>query len=410
MSKKLISSHSGIRGIVGETLTAEIVLDLALAFGRYIGSGSVIVGGDTRESHDFYKETVITGLISVGIDVIDIGKVPTPTCQQMIRVHKAQGAMIITASHNPIAWNGIKLMNASGAFLNAKEYQAFKSVLDPKNDAYKDWPDIGSYTEDPTAIDQHIDKILSLIDGSAIQKTQPRVLLDPNNGAGCIADKKLMEKLGIPYTMINQEPNGQFAHDPEPLEKNLTATMAAMKTEDFDIGFIQDADADRLVILDESGHFIGEDYSLGFCIDYVLSLADSPKNSIVVVNLSTSQVIEAIADNYQAKTVYTKIGETYVTERIKSEQAIVGGEGNGGIIYPKVGWGRDSLVGIVLALCHLSHKKQTVSDIVATYPKYVMRRAKMRAMGSVLEGRTWIQAFSKWTLMPSSVFFLASGK
>ncbi|NQY74389.1 MAG: phosphoglucosamine mutase, partial [Candidatus Margulisbacteria bacterium] len=207
-----------------------------------------------------------------------------------------------------------------------------------------------------------------------IQKANLNVLVDPNNGAGAIADPLLLDHLGVRYTILNGEPNGIFSHDSEPLEKNLSDTMNTMKNGDFDIGFVQDADADRLVILDETGRFIGEDYSLALSVDYVLSKAQNPKK--VVVNLSTSKVIEYLTNKHHATLTYTKIGETNVTQGIKDHKATVGGEGNGGVIFPKVGWGRDSLVGIMLALSYLAESKQKVSEIVQSYPQYTLLREK----------------------------------
>ncbi len=371
-------SQSGTRGVVGQTLTPHVVLKTVQAFGSYLGKGPVIVGGDTRTSHEMIKGAVISGLMSIGIDVIDIGKVPTPTVQQMIRHHKATGGIVITASHNPIVWNGLKLMNASGSFMNVAEYAAFMKFYESDKPALATWSTVGKIRVDETAIQKHIDLILSVIDPTSIQKAGLRAAIDPNNGAACIADKILMERLNVKYDIIHGDPTGVFSHNPEPVKGNLQSLMAFMQEGNYDIGFGQDADADRLVILDEKGGFIGEDYSLAFCVDYILSQEKS-SDKRVVVNLSTSQVIDFVARKHGAAITHTKIGESHVTEGIRKEKACVGGEGNGGVIYPKVGWGRDSLVGIVVALKHLAEKKQTVSQIVSTYPSYTMLREKIEA-------------------------------
>ncbi len=371
----LIHSISGTRGIIGENLHPNIALNMGIAFGVLMGKGPVIIGGDTRTSHTMLKSAVIAGLTAVGTDVIDIGKVPTPTVQQMIRRFQAKGGIVITASHNPVIWNGIKLMNDTGSFLTEAQFEQFNQVLNvPKTNLNK-WDAIGKVTTVDDALDHHIDLILSKIDTTSITKANLRIIIDPNNGAGCVADQKLLDRLNVQYTILNQDPNGQFAHDPEPLKQNITQIVTSLKNGQFDIGFVQDADADRLIILDEIGRFIGEDYSLAFCIDYILSEVKG-KDKKVVVNLSTSAVIDWIAKKHGATLTQTKIGETNVTEGIKQIGAQVGGEGNGGIIYPAIGWGRDSLVGIVIALKHLAEKKQKVSEIVATYPQFIMLREK----------------------------------
>lgn len=372
---KLIHSISGTRGIIGDNLTPQVAMEIAQAYGTFIGKGPVIVGGDTRTSHDMIKSAVISGLLAVGTDVIDIGRVPTPTVQQMIRHFNAQGGIVITASHNPIIWNGLKLMNNTGSFFEAPEFEKFDTVLKNKDFLFKEWDGVGQLTIIDNAIELHVDKILTEIDITDIKAANLSILVDPNNGAGAAANATLLDRLGIDYDMINAEPNGKFFHDPEPLKKNLAETIDVIKNGNYDIGFVQDADADRLVILDETGHFIGEDYSLAFCMDYILStITDTEKRA--VVNLSTSNVITWLCEQHNAKLTHTKIGEANVTAEIKAQAAHVGGEGNGGIIYPKIGWGRDSLVGIVIALKHLAQKKKKVSEIVANYPKFVMLREK----------------------------------
>ncbi len=379
MTHSLIMSMSGTRGVVGGSMTPAVALETGLALGTYLTGGTVVVGGDTRTSHDTYKSAVISGLLATGCTVIDIGRVTTPTVQQMIGRFNAAAGIVVTASHNPSIWNGLKVMNGLGSFMSPAEYTQFEAVFRSKNWQLKDWQSQGELIVDPSAIQAHVDLVLSKIRWDHIQKSGLRVLVDANHGAGAVADPVLLQALGVDATILNAEPNGRFAHDPEPLEKNLDHIKSVMAGGGYDIGFVQDADADRLVILDETGRFIGEDYSLAFCVDHILSLeqADSPT---VVVNLSTSQVIADVASRYNATVVYTKIGESHVTQGIKSAKAVVGGEGNGGVIYPKVGWGRDSLVGMVVALSHLATTKQTVSQIVAGYPRYTMLRDKVSVM------------------------------
>ena len=375
MSKTLIQSLSGTRAVIGDTFHPSIALETAMAFGSWAGKGPVIVGTDSRTSRDMLKGAVLSGLTAVGIDVIDIGIVPTPTVQQMIRYYNAAAGIVVTASHNPIIWNGLKLMNSTGSFLDAEEYDRFQTILNDKSYILATWDKIGKVTIDNKALNRHIDIIFEVVDPKVIQESNLSVVVDPNNGAGCEADRLLLDQLGVDYTIINGEANGHFSHSPEPVKDNLDQIRKVMKEGRFDIGFVQDADADRLVIFDETGHFIGEDYSLAFGMDHILAqTGDSDKS--VVVNLSTSKVIEQLADKHGATLTYTKIGESFVTQGIKSQNATVGGEGNGGIIYPKVGWGRDSLAGIVIALQYLAMVKKSVSDIVSTYPQYVMIRNK----------------------------------
>lgn len=382
----LIMSLSGTRGIIGDNLHPEIALHQGMAFGMFVGKGPVIVGGDTRVSHDMVKFSVISGLLAVGTDVIDIGQVTTPTVQHLILHHGAKGGMVITASHNPVMWNGIKLMNHQGAFLVQDEFDQVMSAYHSKNFALSDWKTIGKYTQDSTALETHVDRVLAQVDITAIKAANLKVLVDANNSVGALADPILFKKLGVEFTLLHADPSGNFSHDPEPLEKNLSVLKEALKQGRYDIGFAQDADADRLVMLDETGRFIGEDYSLGVCVDQILR-QEGGQGQTIVVNLSTSKVIEDLAARHGAKTAYTKIGESYVSSGLRSHNAIAGGEGNGGVIFPKIGWGRDSLVGMTLALKYLAESKQSLSKIVSHYPVYKMLREKIS-----LSDRTQIQA------------------
>ena len=238
---------------------------------------------------------------------------------------------------------------------------------------YANWEGQGQHMTDEEALTKHVEKINHVL---PLKNIKPlRVLIDVNHGAGALADKVLFKEINVDVDYLYDQADGQFSHAPEPLAGNLTALCDAMKAGNYDIGFAQDPDADRLVIVDENGRFIGEDYSLAFCVDYVLA-QDQSDQKRVVVNLSTSNILEWVAKKYNASITYTKIGESNVTQAIKELNATVGGEGNGGVIFPKVGWGRDSLTGIVLALKHLAEKKKSVSEIISTYPKYTMVREK----------------------------------
>ena len=377
MTQSLIMTMSGIRGVVGNPLTPSISLNVGIALGKWLQNGVVVIGGDTRTSHDTLKGSLLSGLLSQGIHVIDIGRVTTPTLQQAIRYHQASAGVMITASHNPAIWSGIKLMNNEGSFLTHHEYDQFIACYHESETSYRDWQSQGQLSIDTQAIHRHVDIILNQIDVSPIlNNPHLSVLVDANHGAGSVANPILLDKLGIRYTMLYPEPTGVFAHDPEPLEKNVSAIQASMKQGNYTIGFVQDADADRLVILDETGHFIGEDYSLAFCVDHVLEM-EKAHGARVVVNLSTSNILHDVAAKHGASVIQTKVGESHVTQGIRHYHALVGGEGNGGVIYPKIGWGRDSLVGMVLALRHCAIKGETVSQIVSRYPKYKMIRHRI---------------------------------
>ena len=228
MSSLMISS-SGIRGIIGESLTPEVITKVATSYGKLIGSGTVILGGDTRVSHDMVLNLVQGSLLSIGINVINIGKVTTPTVQQMIKAHNADGGIVITASHNPIMWNGIKLMNASGSFLTKDEFATFEQNYYSDSCEYHSWDNLGELTYDEDALEKHVDLILSKVDSSVIQNSGLKVLVDANNGAGAAADPVLLDALGIDYDILNGEPDGKFAHDPEPLKQNLSEIMDVMK-------------------------------------------------------------------------------------------------------------------------------------------------------------------------------------
>ena len=378
-------SSSGLRGVVGDHLTTDLIDGFVRAYLAWLPEGKIVIGGDTRTSHDAFTQLVASICQLCGRDVVIIGKVPTPTVQQMVRKNLAAGGFAITASHNPVIWNGIKIIDSSGSFLSSSAYSEFNNYYESKKVApYVDWSKQGIRVIDDQALESHVEVIKSVL---PVNKVKPlKVLIDVNHGAGKYADDILFKHLPqVTVDYLFDGNDGEFSHAPEPVTENLTDLCARMKDGDYDIGFAQDPDADRLVIVDENGRFIGEDYSLAFSMDYYLSQInqDSPN---VVVNLSTSKIIEYIANKYNATLYQTKIGEPNVTAKMKETAATIGGEGNGGIILPDVGWGRDSLTGIVLSLLHLSESGKSVSQIIANYPAYVMVREKQP-----LESRADIQ-------------------
>ncbi len=367
-------SSSGLRGIVGEHLNSNTIEPFIRSFLSWCPKGKIVIGGDTRTSHEALTSLIASICQLCGRDVVYIGKVPTPTVQQMVRHYLAAGGLAITASHNPVEWNGIKMIDSSGSFLSKPAFDEFNHMYQTKTMVnYGAWDEQGGWFKENGALEKHIELIDHVM---PLKNIKPfKILIDVNHGAAAIADKVLFQQINADVDYLYDSPDGKFSHSPEPLVGNLKALCEKMKSGNYDIGFAQDPDADRLVIIDENGRFIGEDYSLAFCMDYFLSTIDDDKKSIVV-NLSTSKIIEFIAKKYNAKLHQTKIGEPNVTAKMKEIKAVIGGEGNGGIICPAIGWGRDSLTGIVLALMHLTVAKQTVSEIIATYPKYIMVRDK----------------------------------
>ncbi len=367
-------SSSGLRGIVGEHLTPTVIEPFVRAYLKWLPDGKIVIGGDTRTSHDAITQLVASICQLCGRDVIMIGKVPTPTVQQMVRKYIAAGGFAVTASHNPVMWNGIKIIDSSGSFLSKSAFLDFETIYKQKSGApYVSWDKQGVKVLDESALLSHVSVIESVL---PIKKVKPlKVLIDVNHGAGYQADIELFKAIGFEPDFLFNGVDGEFSHAPEPTKENLVELSKKVKEGNYDIGFAQDPDADRLVIVDENGRFIGEDYSLAFSMDYYLSIQKKEKPNIVV-NLSTSKIIEFVANKYNATLYQTPIGEPNVTAKMKETEAQIGGEGNGGIICPSVGWGRDSLTGIVLALLHLSESNMSVSQIIANYPKYTMIREK----------------------------------
>lgn len=372
---KLKISISGVRGIVGETLTPEVVLDFARAFGTYIKSGRIVVARDTRPSGEEFKESIICGLLEAGCEIIDIGIAPTPTALLMVKELNAAGGIIITASHNPSRWNGLKFISSCGIFLKKAQVEEFldiwrrkKFILitkDKKTDIERiDIQDVAR---------RHIDKIISYVNPDIIRTKQFTVALDSCNGAGAIITPKLLEELGCKVIRINTESDGLFPHVPEPVPENLKQLCDVIRTKGADIGFAQDPDADRLAIVSEKGECIGEEYTLALACQFVLK----KKRGVVVTNLSTTKAIDDIAMQFNSKVIRTKIGEINVVEKMKENNAVVGGEGNGGVIIPEVIYGRDSLCGIAVILEHLAESGLTISDLTATIPEYKMVKTKL---------------------------------
>ncbi|PJA27804.1 MAG: phosphoglucosamine mutase [candidate division Zixibacteria bacterium CG_4_9_14_3_um_filter_46_8] len=376
ISQNLIKSVSGIRGIVGaaDGLTPEVALQYAAAFASFCRQGAIVLGSDTRPSRRVLIPAVVSGITGCGRDVIDIGICPTPTVELAVKELKAVGGIVITASHNPPEWNALKMINSKGMFLSASEIARVENIFVQGKYSYARHKRLGNiYPREFVAI--HIDKILKLraVKVSLLRKRGLKVALDCVNGAGAMLSPRLLKELGCRVFCVNCEPTGVFARGAEPIQKNLKALCTAVIRNKCDIGFAHDPDADRLAIVDEKGRAIGEEYTLAFALDYILSLKKGP----IAVNLSTSSMSEAIATRYGVKVHRTKVGEINVSLKLRTIKGVIGGEGNGGVIYPPLLLGRDGAVGIALILSYLAQRKMTVSQAVESLPKLVMIKDKV---------------------------------
>ena len=375
----LMVSISGVRGIIGQSLTPEVVQRYALAFGSYMRGKTIIVGSDSRTSGRFIKNIVKGCLQSTGCRVIDIGIVATPTVQMEILHHRAAGGVAITASHNPSEWNGLKFMNGKGQFLSPDQAAEVYELADKENYKLEQWQNAGTETTDNGANARHIKKILDLpyIDLSAIKQRKFSVVIDCVNGAGGLIVPKLLDKLGCTVTVINGEANGQFAHTPEPLPQNLGQLKKQVKLDKADIGFAVDPDVDRCAIVDNTGNTIGEEYTLALAVKFILSKKLGP----VVVNMSTSRASEDIAKYYNCPFIRSKVGEINVVGQMEKNEAVIGGEGNGGVILPEVHLGRDAPVAIALTLQQLLEFDGPVNAMIKTLPQYTMIKDKINIEG-----------------------------
>ena len=381
----LIKSISGIRGTIGgapgDTLNPLDIVKFTSAYAQFIRrnkksfSNKIVVGRDARISGEMVKNVVCGTLMGVGYDVIDIGYATTPTTELAVQMCGADGGIIITASHNPRQWNALKLLNEQGEFLSAADGRIVLSIAGRENFEYAEVDQLGSYTQDHSFDDRHIESVLQLklVDVEAIKKAQFKVCVDTINSVGGIILPKLFDKLGVEYTVLNGEPNGDFAHNPEPLEKNLKGIMDEMKTGKYDLGIVVDPDVDRLAFICEDGKMFGEEYTLVSVADYVLS--KTPGNT--VSNLSSTRALRDVTNKYGGTYAAAAVGEVNVTTKMKEVNAVIGGEGNGGVIYPESHYGRDALVGIALFLTSLAEKGCKVSELRATFPDYQIAKNRI---------------------------------
>jgi len=383
MSEQLIISISGMRGIVGENLTDSVAADYGSAFGTFLKDRhtggkerlSVCIGRDSRRSGQMLKSAATAGLCAVGIDVIDLEMVTTPGVGIMLRQLGCAGAVSITASHNPIQYNGIKLLLGDGFAPPPESAGQIKQCFLDKNFAFVDSPHCGQVSSNKQTDSTHIARVLGIVDQETIAAKKFKVVLDSVNGAGGPVTKKLLAKLGCKVVAINDEPTGIFAHRPEPTARNLTGLCKVVKEKEAKIGFAQDPDADRLAVVDENGTYIGEEYTLALAAKYIFS----KKTGRAATNLSTSRMLDDIAEKAGCEVIRTAVGEANVAAAMLEHNCIIGGEGNGGVIDLRVGPIRDSLVGIALVLQLMAETGKTVSELVSEIGGYYMSKDKFVA-------------------------------
>jgi phosphomannomutase len=365
-------SISGIRGIVGKSLTPEVVTRFAQAFGTWLPPGAtVVVGNDTRVSREAMRDAVFAGLRTTGCRVIDLGICPTPTVKFTVCERNAGGGICITASHNPVEWNGLKMVRSDGVFLNAAQGEEVLKIY--HSGQFRNQPSASPVQTDARALDLHLDRLLRVIDTSAIARRRPRVVIDACHGVASIAGPRLLERLGCEVIPLGCIPDGLFPHNPEPLPQNLAGLCDAVRREGADLGLAIDPDADRVAFVTEHGVPPGEDYTLAIAVDHVLR----SRPGGVVSTLSTSQIVADAAARYGCPFLATKVGEVHVVEEMLLRCAVIGGEGNGGVIVTEIDPGRDALVGATLLLAALAERQAAISALVAGHPRYVMEKRKL---------------------------------
>jgi phosphomannomutase len=372
-----ILSISGLRGIVGDGLDPNYVLRFAQALGILARRGTVVVGRDGRSTGPMLKRAVLAGLESVGCRVVDAGIIATPTCGFLVRHLKASAGLEITASHNPIEWNGLKPFSSEGAVFDEARGKSLLELLGQDSFELSGWNALGRTEGRPDAGEAHLAKVVEQVDVDTIRKRRLKVVLDCNHGSGSVLGPKLLAALGCEAVVLGGTPDGVFEHPAEPLKENLIGLCEAVRTSGADVGFAQDPDADRLAIIDDRGRYIGEELTLALCADYVLSRTPGP----LVVNGSTSRVSADIAARHRSPFHRSAVGEANVVARMREVGAVFGGEGNGGVIEPRVGYVRDSLVGMAYVTAGLAGgsggQRRSLADWVDSFPAYSIVKDKL---------------------------------
>lgn len=381
----LIKSISGIRGTIGgragDTLNPLDIVKFVAAYTTFIGRKNpgkklqIVVGRDARISGPMVKNVVCGTLMGMGADVINIGLATTPTTELAVRMSHSDGGIIITASHNPRHWNALKLLNAEGEFLTKDDGNEVLTIADKEDFTFAEVDDLGSYIDDNTYDQKHVEAVtaLDLVDLTAIRNAHFKVIVDSINSVGGIILPKLLDALHVEYKFLNGEANGDFAHNPEPLEKNLGGIMGEVAKGGYDLGIVVDPDVDRLAFIQEDGKMYGEEYTLVTVADYIL---DHVKGS-TVSNLSSTRALRDVTEKHGCKYYAAAVGEVNVTTKMKEVGAVIGGEGNGGVIYPALHYGRDALVGIALFLSSLAEKGVKASELRKTFPEYFIAKNRI---------------------------------
>lgn len=367
-----ILSISGLRGIVGDGLDPEYVGKFAATLGSLFEGGTVVLARDGRSSGEMLRHAVLGGLLATGCRVVDLGIASTPTCGVLVTHLGAAGGLQLTASHNPIEWNGLKPFAPHGGVFDAALGQRLLAALE-RPAAYRRWNGLGRVESLPDAAQVHLDKVLPLVDVAAIRRRRFRVVLDVNHGSGAVLGPRLLEALGCEVHVLGNVPDGQFEHPAEPLRENLTGLVDAVRRHGADVGFAEDPDADRLAIVDDTGRYIGEELTLALCVDHVLARSQGP----VVVNGSTSRVVADLAAKHGCSFHRSYVGEANVVAKMREVGAVLGGEGNGGVIEPRVGYVRDSFVGMAYVLDGLASRGAPLHTWVDALPRYTIVKDKL---------------------------------
>lgn len=382
----LIKSISGIRGTIGgsidNNLTPIDAVKFASAYAQWLKtklnkeSIKIVIGRDARLSGDMINRLVTGTLLGMGVEVIDLGLSTTPTVEIAVPLEKADGGIILTASHNPKQWNALKLLNNKGEFISGQDGEDLLAIAENGSFSFAEVDDLGSYTEDNSYLEKHIQAVLDLklVNAEAIKAKKFKVVVDAVNSTGGIFIPALLEAFGVEVVKLYCEPTGHFPHNPEPLKENLGDISDLVVKEKADFGIVVDPDVDRLAFVSENGEMFGEEYTLVAVADYVLS--KTPGNT--VSNLSSTRALRDVTLKHNGTYFASAVGEVNVVEKMKAENAVIGGEGNGGIIYPELHYGRDALVGVGLFLSHLAHQNVKVSELRASYPAYEMSKNKIQ--------------------------------
>jgi len=373
--KNLMISVSGVRGIVGDGLTPDVAMSFAQAYGSECGPGKIVVGRDSRVTGEMVKNAVWAGLMAVGCDVVDVGICPTPTTELVTEHPEHAGGIIITASHNPKEWNALKLLDRNGLFLTAEAGEKILNRVNKNDYNFAPWDGIGKVVSCKTAIEEHIKKILALIlvNTEKIKSKNFKIVADCCNGAGGTILPQLLQAFGCEAVFLNQEPNGLFPRSPEPIPENLGELCRAVKEHSADLGIAVDPDVDRLALVSDDGEPLGEEFTLACVTRFVLSKTPGD----VVVNASTTRVIDDLAEAAGVKAHRTKVGEINVAVKALIINAVMAGEGNGGVMYPEIHVGRDAPVGIALVLQYLAESGLKISELSRQFPQYTMIKDKI---------------------------------